>query len=183
MANKINVPIPQNPIGENFAWRDWLQKLANRVYGSIAIQNSNNVDITGGTIDGVAMGSTTPSVGSFTTLSAANVSFTNPTPITSGGTGANTAANARTNLGLGTAATHAATDFDASGAAAAVLASSLQISNNLSDVASASTARTNLGLGSGYTGTVALAKLTPVTGSNGSLTVTNGIITAYSAPT
>jgi hypothetical protein len=35
----------------------------------------------------------------------------------------------------------------------------------------------------GFSGTVALAKLTPVTGSNGSLTVSHGIITAYTAPT
>ena len=35
----------------------------------------------------------------------------------------------------------------------------------------------------GYTGSVALAKLTPVSGTNGSLTVVNGLITAYTAPT
>jgi hypothetical protein len=59
------------------------------------------------------------------------------------------ASTSRTNLGLGTAATHAATDF-------------LLAANNLSDVASASTSRTNLGLGtaavkaaSGAGGTVA----------------------------
>lgn len=44
-----------------------------------------------------------------------------PVAILYGGTGATTASGARTNLGLGTAATHAATDFDTAGAAAAVL--------------------------------------------------------------
>lgn len=47
-------------------------------------------------------------------------------------------AAARTNLGLGTAATHAATDF-------------LQVANNLSDLGNAATARTNLGLGTAAT--------------------------------
>jgi hypothetical protein len=38
-------------------------------------------------------------------------------------------------------------------------------------------------IGTGWSGTVALAKLTPSTGTNGSLTVVNGIITGYTAPT
>jgi len=50
----------------------------------------------------------------------------------------NNASTARTNLGLGTAATSASTDF-------------LQVSNNLSDLNNASTARTNLGLGTSAT--------------------------------
>lgn len=85
------------------------------------------------------------------------------------------ASTARTNLGLGSAATHASTDFDAAGAAAAVsgavaaelgaaggiatldgsgrvpaaqLALALLAASNLSDLASAATARGNLGLGS-----------------------------------
>lgn len=53
------------------------------------------------------------------------------------------ASSARTNLGLGTAATHAVADF-------------LQTANNLSDV-TAATARTNLGLGSVATGTTSSA--------------------------
>ena len=61
------------------------------------------------------------------------------------------ASTARTNLGLGTAATSASTAFDAAGAAATVQSASLQKSSNLSDLASASTARTNLGLGSAAT--------------------------------
>jgi len=126
-----NSPIPPNPIGENFAWRDWLQRLSNRVFGSMGDQNANAVFITGGSIDSTPIGANTPSTGAFTTLSA-----TTALPITSGGTGG----------------------------------------------ATASAARTNLGLGSGYTGPVALAKLTTL-GTDGSLTVTNGIITAYTAPT
>ncbi len=55
-----------------------------------------------------------------------------------------TPSTARTNLGLGTSATHAATDF-------------LLVSNNLSDISSASTARSNLGLG-----TIATHALTDV---------------------
>lgn len=73
-------------------------------------------------------------------------------------------AAARVNLGLGTAATHASTDFDPAGTAAALIpsittaqtaadnaqttASDAAVkANNLSDLASIPTARTNLGLG------------------------------------
>ena len=51
MANKITIPIPQDPIGENFRWRDWLQRLSDTVYGSMAQQDANNVEITGGNIN------------------------------------------------------------------------------------------------------------------------------------
>ena len=61
-------PIPPNPIGENFAWRDWFQRLSNKVYGSLASQNSNAVTVSGGAIDNTTIGQTTPAAGTFTTL-------------------------------------------------------------------------------------------------------------------
>jgi hypothetical protein len=60
-------------------------------------------------------------------------------------------ATARTNLGLGSAATRSSTAFDVAGAAAAAIASSLQKASNLSDLTDKPTARTNLGLGSAAT--------------------------------
>jgi hypothetical protein len=77
MATQANIPIPQNPIGENFAWRDWFQKLSNRVFGTLANQDSSSVVITGGTINGTSIGSATPSTGKFTTLDATTTRTTN----------------------------------------------------------------------------------------------------------
>jgi hypothetical protein len=53
MANKPIIPIPRDRIEESFVWRDWFQKLSNTVYGSIATQDANNVNITGGTISNI----------------------------------------------------------------------------------------------------------------------------------
>jgi len=43
-------PIPQDKIGESFVWRDWFQRLSDKVFGTISTQDSSNVTITGGTI-------------------------------------------------------------------------------------------------------------------------------------
>ena len=34
MATNTKLPIPQNPISEIFAWREWLQRLGNRAFSS-----------------------------------------------------------------------------------------------------------------------------------------------------
>lgn len=44
--------------------------------GSMATQNANNVTITGGAIDGTAIGGSTPSTGAFSTLTATGASIT-----------------------------------------------------------------------------------------------------------
>jgi len=92
---------------------------ANISLGTMATQNANAVAITGGTISGVSIatstinqtpiGGTTPSTGAFTNLSASGTvtlgTITgatwqgNPVAVTYGGTGASTASGARTNLG------------------------------------------------------------------------------------
>jgi hypothetical protein len=61
--------------------------------GTMASQNANNVAITGGAIDGTAIGGTTPAAGAFTTLSA-----TTALALSSGGTGKTTAPAAQANL-------------------------------------------------------------------------------------
>jgi hypothetical protein len=74
------------------------------------------------------------------------------------------ASTARTNLGLGSAATTSASAYDAAGTAAAAQAASLQIVNNLSDLTNSATARTNLGLGSAATASSGGAAATLGTG-------------------
>jgi hypothetical protein len=54
MATKVTIPIPRDKIGESFVWRDWFQKLSDRVFGTLASQDASNVNITGGTISGLS---------------------------------------------------------------------------------------------------------------------------------
>jgi hypothetical protein len=85
---------------------------------------------------------------------------------------------ARTNLGLGSAATHAATDFQGAGA-------SLQISNNLSDLASVPTARTNMavpGLATSNTFTGSQSIAGAITGALGGWQTWTPTITSNGTP-
>ena len=124
MAANNLPPIPQDKIGEVQSWRDWFRNLGNYIQaaqgggvvwtiaqggtgsstavgarsnlgiGSMGVQNSDNVAITGGTASGVAItggtasgvgitggtingtpiGNVTPSTGNFTSLSSPEIS-------------------------------------------------------------------------------------------------------------
>jgi len=144
---KLAPPPPTNQDVSSRQFRDWFYSIFQFInnqtgtLGTMAFENANSVAITGGSIGGVGIsgstinnttiGATTPSTGAFTSLTA-----TSPIAITSGGTGANTASGARTNLGLG----------------------------------------------SGLSVTITTAKLT-TGGTNGSMTFTNGILTAQTQAT
>ena len=60
MATKITIPIPQDEIKESFVWRDWFQRLSDRVYGTIASQDASSVNITGGSISGTFINNGAP---------------------------------------------------------------------------------------------------------------------------
>ena len=121
--------------------------------GTIASQNSDNVSITGGNISGLD----------------------NPLPVASGGTGQSTFTNGQLLIGNSTGNTLTKSTLTAG--------ANINISNGTGSITISVT-----GLGTmafkniGISGTAALAKLTAL-GADGSLTFTDGIITAYVAPT
>ena len=101
MATKNTIPIPRDEIKESFVWRDWFQRLSDRVYGTLASQDASSVAITGGsisninfdgikitnsTIDNSPIGSDIPSTGRFTSISLGT-----PLATAYGGTGVKTA--------------------------------------------------------------------------------------------
>lgn len=108
--------------------------------GSMCNQNSNNVNITGGSITNVTVGIISGTITGITDLTIAD-----------GGTGSSTASGARTNLGLGTISTQDANSIAITGGSITGV-----IITNITDLAIAdggtgsstpSGARTNLGLG------------------------------------
>ena len=82
--------------------------------GTMSTQNASSVAITGGNINGTTIGATTPAQAYFTTISGGTWQGT-PIGLTYGGTGATNAADARTNLGLGSMATQNANTVSITG--------------------------------------------------------------------
>lgn len=151
--------------------------------GTITI-SAGNTGISAGTYGSA---STVPqltfnSAGALVNVNNVNISV-NASTITSGtlailygGTGATTAAGARTNLSA--ASSGANSDITS----LTGLTTALDIPYGGTNATTASGARTNLGLGSGLSTTITTAKLT-LAGTNGSMTFTNGILTAQTAAT
>ncbi|CAB4240560.1 hypothetical protein UFOVP38_9 [uncultured Caudovirales phage] len=67
---KLTTPIPQDKIGESFVWREWFQKLSDKVFGDLATQNAHDVNITGGSITGINFGVTSVIAGSGVSVSS-----------------------------------------------------------------------------------------------------------------
>jgi hypothetical protein len=236
----IQTPIPPNPIGENFAWRDWLQRLSDRVFGTAStldvpiqpefggtgLTTYNTGDIIYSNATNNLTRLAPPSVNSYLTIPGSGVpvwtasagigtvtSVTGTSPVvSSGGTApaislaaaygdtlnpyASKTANhflAAPNGSAGVPTFRAVVAADiptlnqnTTGTALNITATSNNTITTLSSLSLPNTQVTGLGTMStqnvGISTTVALAKLT-VTGTDGSLTVSSGIITAYTAPT
>lgn len=103
--------------------------------GSIATQNANNISVSGGGITNTAF-----SGGTVINLDA-------PIAIISGGTGATNAADARTNLGLGSIATQNANNISIQGGTITNV-DPIEITSGGTGADNTISARTNLGLGS-----------------------------------
>lgn len=138
--------------------------------GSIATQNANNIVVSGGAISNVAI------------TGGSVINLDDPVAINSGGTGANTAGAARTNLGLGSISTQNANNVTITGGSITGI-TPIRIEEGGTNASDAISARNNLGLSSmavQNSGAVGITGGT-VTGltlfSTANATITSGTIT------
>jgi len=233
----IQTPIPPNPIGENFAWRDWFQVLSDRVFGTastldvpiepefggtglttyntgdIIYSNSTNnltrlpppasTSLLQMTAAGVPSWTATGYGDTLNPYASKTANFVLAAPNGSAGVptfravvaadiptlNQNTSGNAATATNVaysGLTGTVPTWNQNTTGTALNITATSNSTLITLSALSLPNTQVTGLGTMStqnvGISTTVALAKLT-VSGTDGSLTVSSGIITAYTAPT
>jgi hypothetical protein len=192
LANQLP-PIPQDQIGENHPWRDWFRNLGNYIQaaqgggvvwtiaqggtgsstasgarfnlglGTMAVQNSDNVAITGGTISGVALSGYVPTSRTITA-----------------GTGLSGGGDLSANRTLSIANTGVTASTYGSASSVPVIAVNAQ--GQATSVTNTPISITNANITGGLSVTITTAKLT-LTGTNGSMTFTNGILTAQTQAT
>ncbi|MCG3771467.1 MAG: hypothetical protein JW384_02653 [Nitrosomonadaceae bacterium] len=150
------------------------------------LSSTGTLSVTGASTLAAVAGTT----GAFSsTLSAASLSLTTDLPITEGGTGASTAANARTNLGLGTISTQAASAVAITGGSITGI-TDLALADGGTGASTAADARTNLGLGTISTQAASAVAITGGTITGGTITggtiagvtITGGSLTGVVVP-
>lgn len=122
--------------------------------GSMATQDADSVSILGGSLTDVSLFDAGVEGGNINDVEIQGSNFYNgmvfnldsPIDIEDGGTGANTASGARTNLGLGTIATQDASSVTITGGSITGI-TDLAIADGGTGASTAAAARTNLGLG------------------------------------
>ena len=143
-------------------------------HGSIQINNSgvtSNIAGTGITVSGVTGDVTITNDGVLSIIAGTGITKSGTSNVTVNNDGVLTFSGGTTGLTPSVATKGAIT-----------LAGTLAIANGGTGATTASDARTNLGLGGGLSVTINTAKLTTL-GANGSMTFTNGILTAQTQAT
>jgi len=203
MATKTTFPIPQDKIQESFVWRDWFQKLSDRAFGTastldipiepeyggtglttyntgdiIYSNSTNNLTKLPAPASTSLLQMTAAGVPSWTASSAIVTSVTGTSPVaSSGGTTPAISLAAAYGDTLNPYASKTANYFLAAPNGSAGVPTFRAIV--VADVTGLGTMATQ---NTGVSATVALAKLT-ISGTDGSLTVVSGVVTAYTAPT